>query len=536
MNDGATFANVLDRLSTRAPDSGLLLLGAAIATAVLSPVVWLLLRAVNVGLERATRLMLSQTAIEALLNSVALVAVVTAGSVILGVPLAVLTVRTDLPFRRSLTVLLTLPIVIPSYIGAFAFVSAFGPSGLVVDYAGWIEGILPTIYGFGGTALVLTLFIYPYVFIGTRAALLTFDVRLVEAARTLNTSRLEAFRRITLPRIVPGITAGALLVALYTLSDFGTPAIMHFDTFTRIIYVEYNTFGRGLAALLSIQLLAVTGVILAVESRIGGDAGDYASRFRGDPDAVRISLGRWRWPLFLFPVLVISLSIVVPLGVLLVWLVRSGTTYGIGPTFHVSYAINSVGVSAAAAILSTVVAIPVAYLATRREGTASLLIERATFVGYAMPGIVLGLSLVYFGAAYAPFLYQTIPLLVFAYIVRFLPQSVSTIRSSFLQIDPRLLEAARTLGEPPIRAFRRVTLPLVFPGIIAGAALVFLTTMKELPATIMLHPTGFDTIVTFIWLVQASGAYGRAAVPALVLVALSGLSMYFLLDRGRYDV
>lgn len=518
-------------------DTGLFLLVAAIAVAVLSPVAWLGLRAAGIGFDRTTRLLVRPAAIEALVNSVALVAVVTAGSIAIGVPLAVLVVRTDLPFRRFWTVAVALPIVIPSYIGAFAFVSAFGPSGLVAETMGGVAEYLPTIYGFGGAALVLTLFIYPYVFVGTRAALLTFDARFVEAARTLNHGHLDAFRRITLPRILPGIAAGALLVALYTLSDFGTPAIMHFDTFTRVIYVEYNTFARDLAALLSIQLLAVTALILAVESRVGSDDADaYTSRGRGGADAMRISLGRWRWPAMLFPALVVGFTLVVPLGVLLLWLVRTDPTYAGGPAFQWTYGLNSVGVSAAAALLATLAAVPVAYLAVHRADRVSSLFERATYVGYAMPGIVLGLALVYLGTSYVPLLYQTIPLLLFAYVVRFLPQSVSTVRSSFLQIDPALVEAARTLGHQPSQAFRRITLPLVAPGIVAGAALVFLTTMKELPATLMLHPTGFDTIVTYIWLVQGSGAYGRAAVPALLLVGLSGLSIFVLLYRGRFDV
>ncbi|MFB6267002.1 MAG: ABC transporter permease [Halodesulfurarchaeum sp.] len=530
-----------DVFEDRIPDSlglarrsALPLLGAAIAAAVLSPVLWLFLRAADIGLWRSLGLLVRPTAIEALVNSVALVVVVTAGSIALGVPLAVLTVRTDLPFRRFWTVVVSLPIVVPSYIGAFAFVSAFGPHGLLADALGPLGSSLPVIYGFEGAALVLTLFIYPYVYLGTRAALLSFDVRLVEAARTLDTGQWEAFRRITLPRIVPGIAAGALLVALYTLSDFGTPAIMHFDTFTRVIFVEYNTFARDLAALLSIQLLAVTALILAVESRVGSDQSDYASRFRGRGESMRLSLGRWRWPLTLLPATVALLALVVPLGVLVLWLFESGSAYG-GTQFQWSYVLHSVGLAAGAALLATAAAIPVAYLATQRAGLFSRLVERATYVGYAVPGIVLGLALVYLGSAHLPFLYQTIPLLLFAYLVRFLPQSVSTVRSSFLQLDPRLIEAARTLGQPPRRAFRRVTLPLILPGVIAGAALVFLTTMKELPATIMLHPTGFHTIVTFIWLVQGTGAYGRAAVPALLLVGVSGLSMVLILFRGRYD-
>ncbi|MFB6081402.1 MAG: ABC transporter permease [Halanaeroarchaeum sp.] len=533
VREGGLLGRAIDGSESISESTGLLLLAAAIAVAVLSPVVWLLLRATDIGSARILALLGSRAATEALVNSVALVAVVTTASVLVGVPLAVLTTRTDLPFRRFWTVAVSLPLVIPSYIGAFAFVSAFGPSGLLADALGVR---LPPIYGFVGAALVLTLFIYPYVFIGTRAALLTFDASLVEAARTLNHGRWGAFRRVTLPRIVPGIAAGALLVALYTLSDFGTPAIMHFDTFTRMIYVEFNTFARDMAALLSIQLLVVTAVILAIESRIGADdARAYASAERGGSETLQIRLGRWRWPAMAVPALVTTLTLVVPIGVLVLWMVRASPGYAGGFAFHWSYGFNSLWVSGVAAVIATLAAIPVAYLSTSREGVLSSLIERATFVGYAMPGIVLGLSLVYFGSSYAPWLYQTIPLLLFAYLVRFMPQAVGTVRSSLLQIDPKLVEASRTLGRSNLSTFRSVTLPLVLPGIAAGAALVFLTTMKELPATLMLHPTGFKTIVTYIWMVQGSGNYGSAALPALVLVAISGLSMFVILARGRYD-
>ena len=513
--------------------TGLVLLAGAIAALVLSPVVWVVLRTTAIGFDRAFALVTSPTSYDALLNSVALVVVVTGASILIGVPLAVLTTRTDLPFRRFWTVVVSIPLVLPSYIGAFAFVSAFGPHGILADA---LSVELPTIYGFFGAALVLTLFIYPYVYISTRAALLTFDASLIEAARTLNHGRFQAFRRVTLPRIVPGIASGGLLVALYTLSDFGTPAIMHFDTFTRMIYVEFNTFARDQAALLSVQLLAVTAVILAIENRIGSDDGHaYASSDRGGDEALRISLGRFRWLAMAFPAAIGVVTLVVPIGVLVYWLLGADPGFGGGYAFKWAYGFNSLSVSAVAALLATVAAVPIAYLATFRGGRLSTLFERATFVGYAMPGIVLGLALVYFGAAYAPFLYQTIPLLLFAYVVRFMPQSVGTIRSSFLQTDPKLIEAARMLGRSRIDTFREVTLPLVMPGIAAGGALVFLTTMKELPATLMLQPTGFETIVTYIWLVQGSGNYGSAAVPALALVGISALSMFVILARGRYD-
>ncbi|USZ68424.1 iron ABC transporter permease [Halorussus salilacus] len=511
------------------PRVALVLLAGAVAAAVTFPVAWLVLRSLEIGTQQALDLLVQSSTVEIVTNSIALVAAVTAGSVVVGVPLAVLTVQTDLPFRRFWTIVSALPLVVPSYIGAFAFVSAFGPRGQLTDLLAPL-GVteIPPIYGFHGAVLVLTLFTYPYVFLTTRAALISFDGTLVEAARTLNHGRWAAFRTVTLPRIAPGIAAGSLLVALYALSDFGTPAIMQFPVFTREIYV--SQWDRNFAALLSLQLLALAAVILALEKRVTDDErGAHASRGSG---SVRYSLGVWKLPALAFCALVAALCLVVPVGVLFVWLTRSGPGYaGGGFDFTWVYGLNSVYVALLAAGVATLAALPVAYLSGRSSSRLASLFERASYVGYATPGVVLGLALVYFASASAPAFYQTIPLLVFAYVVRFIPQAVGSVRSSVLQVDPKLTEAARTLGESPGRTFRRVTLPLIAPGVVAGAALVFLTTMKELPATLLLRPTGFETLVTYIWRVQEAGYYGQAAVPALVLVGVSALSMLVLLNQ-----
>jgi iron(III) transport system permease protein len=504
----------------------LTLVAGAVAAAVLAPLAWLVIASARVGPATAWTLLTRPTTVEVFVNSVLLVGVVTTASIALAVPLAYLTVRTNLPFRRFWTVAVSMPLVVPSYVGAFAFVSAFGPYGLASDLLG-VEQI-PSIYGLGGASLVLTLYTYPYVYITTRAALLSLDTTLVDAARTLRHTRLEAFRRVTVPRIRPAVAAGALLVALYTLSDFGTPAIMRFDAFTRVIYVEFNTFGRDLASLLSLQLVAVTVVILALESRVRGSDPVYADRQGNRADRVR--LGKWRWPAMLLPALVSGVALVVPVAIFATWLLQGGSDVASALAFKPE------GVSAAAAAGATAAGLPVAYLAARHRSRLAGVIERATYVGYAVPGVVMGLALVFFGASYLGAIYQTLPLLVFAYVVRFLPQAVGSTRASFLQVNPKLPEAARTLGRSSVGAFRSVTLPLVAPGLLGGAALVFLTTMKELPATLLLRPTGFETLVTHIWKVQKSGHFGHAAVPALVLVVVSAASMLVILSQEGYDV
>jgi iron(III) transport system permease protein len=519
-----------NRLSNRIESLILAALAGTVAACVILPLTWLFLEAATIDPERAWSLLFRQATLDIVLNSLLLMALVTGFSILLGVPLAYLTTRTDLPFRRFWSVAVALPLVVPSYLGAFAFVSAFGPRGEFHDLLAPL-GIqrLPEIYGFPGATFVITLYTFPYVYLTTRGALISFDTRLVDAARTLNHDRWRAFKRVTLPHLRPAIAAGGLLSALYAVSDFGTPAIMRLPVFTRQIYVEYRAFGQGYAALLSLQLLVIVLAVLALERwvRPGDDVhGSGTSRAEKPP----VRLGKWRWPAMALPASIVGLALVVPLWIFGLWLVTAGRSRpSLG--FQWSYAFNSVGVAAAAAFVAILASLPVAYYAARSDSPLATVFERATYVGFAVPGIVLALALVYFGTRLVPWFYQTIPLLVFAYVIRFMPQSVGSIRTSTLQTDTTLFEAAKTLGESSLGAFRRVTLPLIAPGIVAGGALVFLTTMKELPLTIILRPAGFDTLVTQIWKARKGFNLEYVAVPALILIVVSGLSLLVLLSQ-----
>jgi iron(III) transport system permease protein len=512
------------------PPLGITLVSGAIAAAMVFPLTWLFLEAVTVEPGRARSLLFRSEAREILVNSLLLMGLVTVFSIMLGVPLAYLTVRTNLPFRRFFTVAVALPLVVPSYVGAFAFVSAFGPYGefqtLLAPLG--VERV-PEIYGFRGATIVITLYTYPYVYLTTRAALLSFDDSLIDAARTLNHGRLSSFRRVTLPQVRPAIAAGSLLAALYAISDFGTPAIMQLPVFTRQIYVENRLANVEYSALLSLQLISVVLVVLALEWWVRSE-GTGSSDGSGRATS-RIDLGYLRWPATLFPIGVLTVAIVVPVWILLRWMQTGDNSFRTDLAFEWTYALNSLSLALAAATVAVVLAIPVAYFAANHDSRLATLFERATYVGFAVPGVVLGLALVYFGTGYAPALYQTVPLLVFAYVVRFLPQAVGSTRTTLLQIDSHLVEAGRVLGESSFSAFRRITLPLARSGIVAGAALVFLTTMKELPATLILRPTGVETLATQIWRVQDSALYQHAAVPALLLLGVSALSMVVLLAQ-----
>ncbi len=508
----------------------LTLSSAVVALLVVTPMFWIVREAITVDATRAYGLIASSQTASITLNSIVLMAFVTTFSILLGVPLAMLTTRTDLPYPHVWTVVAALPLVIPSYIGAIAFVSMFGSGGEIDTLLGMT---IPRIDGLPGAVFIITLYTYPYVFLTTRAALLSMDTSLVDAARTLNAGRWEAFRRVTLPQIRPGIAAGALLAALYAVSDFGTPAFMQARVFTSTIYWEFGGFAVEYAALLALQLVAIVAVILVIEAGIGRDEDASGGSSRGDI----VRLGRWRWPAMGFVTTLGTVTIVVPIVIFLNWLFRSRGDPIPSLQFHPEFAINSVYLALLAALVACLFALPVAYYSGRTNSMFSRILERATYIGFAVPGIVIGLALVFLGTRTLPSLYREgVLLLVFAYVVRFLPQAVGTVRSSVLQIDDSTIEAARTLNAGRIETFRRVTLPTIAPGVVAGAVLVFLTTMKELPMTLMLQPIGMDTLVIIIWDAQAALAYRYAAIPALLLVLISGLSMLVLLRQEGSSV
>ncbi|HKG35943.1 MAG TPA: iron ABC transporter permease [Solirubrobacterales bacterium] len=473
----------------------------------------------------------SRTA-EMAIRSLGLAATVTATAVAVAVPLAWLTTRTDLPARRLWATLTTLPLVIPSYIGAYLFIAALGPKGALQDL---LEPLgvdrLPSLYGFPGAWLVLTLFTYPLVLITVRAALARLDPMLEEAARGMGRSPAEVFRTVVLPQLFPAIGAGALLVALYVLSDFGAVSLLRFDSFTREIYISYTaSFDRTGAAALGALLVAMTVAILWLYGRMRRRL-EY---HRVGPGAARpqraVSLGRWRWPALGFCAMVTLVALVIPVAVLVYWATKSLSS-GVDASTLVTNAGHSLLAGTLAAAAAGTSALVVALLAVR-GGRFGTLVERLSYSGYALPGIVIALALIYFGIRVAEPLYQTLAMLIFALSVHYLPLAVGASIAALLQVSPRTEEAARLLGRGPVAVFRTVTTPLVRGGLLAGAALVFLHAIKELPATLLLAPIGFDTLATEIWNQTGSGFFEAAAIPSLVLLAVAAPPLYLLSEKG----
>ena len=508
----------------------------AVALLMILPLAYLIIRTASAG-ETALALLVRPRTGWIILNSLSLAGTVTGASIMLSVPLAWLMTRTDLPGRRIWSVLTVLPLVLPSYVAGYTLVAALGPRGILQEALAGPFGIqrLPEIYGFGGAALALTLCSYPYMLLSVRAALRGLDPACEEAARGLGQNSWTTFFRVTLPQLRPAIGAGSLLVALYTLSDFGAVSLLQFETFTRAIYVQYQgSFDRALAAALALVLVAFTAALLVIEARTRGRMRQARSGVGAARLARPVALGRWRWPALIMCGLVVLIALAMPIGVLLYWLAR-GLAAGEIARVAWTVAANSAAVSLLAAAGAVLASLPLAMLAVRYPGWLTGAIERFSYAGYALPGIVIALALVFFGANYAGFLYQTLVMLVIAYVVRFLPQAIGASRTALQQISPNIEDAARGLGRSPRQVVTSITMPLARPGLLAGGALVFLTAMKELPATLLLSPIGFETLATSIWHATSSAQFARAALPALLLVAVSAIPTALMTRRESQE-
>ncbi len=505
---------------------------AAVALAALIPVVYLVVRSAGAGSEWTDILWRANTA-AVFGRTFLLIAVVTAISVAVAVPVAWLTVKSNIPLRRVLSVASVLPLVLPSFVMATTVIEMYSPRGVL---QGWLSmfGVerLPDIYGLGGATLVLVLMTYPYVLLTVRGALRRMDPALEEAARAMGYGPVHTFRAVTLPMLRPAIAGGSLLVALYTLSDFGGVALLRYQTFTSTIMIQYeSSIDRTLAAVLSLVLVVVAVLLLLGEGFTRGSGAYHRSTVGVVRAARRIDLGRWRWTgvaVVAFPVLI---GLVVPVGVLVHWLAR-GLINDQQLLPLLIPARNSLFVSLLAALATVAAALPVVILAVRFRSRLSRFIERSTYIGFGLPGVVVALSLVFFGINVARPLYQSIWLLVFAYGVLFLPASIGALRSSLLQVNPRIEEAAQGLGRSQWRVIFSVTIPLVMPGAFAGGAMVFLLTMKELPATLILSPIGYRTLSTSIWSAASEAYFAITAAAALLLVLVAGVPTAYLTLRG----
>ena len=473
---------------------------------------------------------LSRRTLDPLRNTLVLATSVAVSASVLGTAIAWLTVRTDVPGRRLWAAVAPLPLVFPSFVGAFALVSSTARGGLVDELLGPAGITPPRIEGFVGAWMVLTLFTYPYVLLPVAARLGALPRSLEESARLLGRRPVAVFRTVVLPQISGAVRAGALLVFLYTVSDFGAVQLMRYDTLTRVIY-STRVLDRTTSLALSLLLGVLAVVVVVVERALARRAPVVESVRAREP--LVMPLGRWRWPACVALVGAVVAALVGPLASLVLWASRDREPLGDALRALVGPAGNTATVAVITALVAVAAVLPVAYLTVRHRSSAGAAANGLVVGAFALPGLVIALALAR-GTLQVPglgALYQTFPLLVFAYVVHFGAQSLRASQVAVAAVPRRLDDAARMLGANRARRFVTIDVPLMLPGLAAGAGLVLLSTMKELPATLLLRPFGFDTLATRIWTATEEAALPAAGLASLVLVAVSAVLTWLLVVR-----
>jgi iron(III) transport system permease protein len=492
---------------SRAIPGVLLALAAAVAVLLAIPLCFLLVQAAQSGWGALRPVLFRQLTGQLLWNTVRLTVVVTLLCAVIGTLAAWVVERTDLPGRRLWTVLFVLPLAVPDFVESF----------------GWVS-VAPWLRGYFGAVLVMTLAVYPLVFLPVSASLRNADAAQEEVARSLGVGRLRTFWRVTVGQARLAILGGSLLVALVLLAEYGAFEILGYRTFTTEIYTEYlNGFDPPAASALSLVLVLLSLFLLFGEgaSRGEGRVARTASLTARPP--FRHRLGRATPGTLAGAFALVALALGVPVGAIVYWLFH-GQGVAVASSSAASAAWHTIAYSASAGVLATVLALPVALLSVRHPGRSSRLLERSTYLVLGIPGILIALGLVYFSQRYFfGLLYQSSLLLVVAYSIMFFPLALVAVRTSLAQSPPRLEEAARSLGTTRLSVFTRVTLPLIAPGLAAAFSLVFLEAATELTATLVLHPTGVETLATQFWSFQTNLSYGQAAPYAALIIVIAAV-------------
>jgi iron(III) transport system permease protein len=486
-----------------------------VALAVVTPLVFLVVQAVQTGWATLQPLLFRSLTEQLLWNTIRLTVVVTAACAVLGTLLAWFLERTDLPLRRIWAVLVVIPLGIPDFVVSF----------------GW-RAIFPSFGGFWAAVMVMTLAVYPLVFLPVAASLRNADPAQEEVARGLGAGRVRTFWRVTVGQARIAVLGGSVLVGLVCLAEFGAFEILGFRTLTTEAYTEF-TVGFNTAAGCAFSLiLVVLGVGLLSGEAAARGHGRSARLGSGSARALRPRpLGRTTALVFVAVLGLVVLALGVPVGSIL-WLILQGGSSSVPGVSIWSAAATTFGYGTAAGLVATIGALPIALLSVRHPGRRVRALERTSMLILAVPGIVVALTAAYVTNRYVDGRwYQTTPLLIVVYAVMFFPMAVVSVRAAVARAPLGLEEVGRSLGVTRRSVFWRVTLPLIGPGLVAAFCLVFLETATELTATLVLIPTGAHTLSTEFWSEQSNLDYSSAATYAGMMVLVAAVPSYVL---GRW--
>ena len=487
---------------------------------------------------------------ELLGNTFALIVGVGLGVTVMGTGLAWLVTMYRFPGRPLFAWLLILPLAMPAYVIGFVFLALFdytGPVQRSLRQAFGSQVWFPDIASYGGVVLVMTLVLYPYVYMLARAAFLEQSETTLEAARILGAHRVVVFWKVILPLARPSIVVGVTLALMEALADFGTVAIFNYATFTRAVYrVWFGLFNRAAATELASLLLLFTLLLYFLERSQRGRARFYQTTGRVRPIIPR-QLQGWRaWLASGIASGVVGVAFILPVTQLLVWTVRTAGALDYDARYP-TFLLNTLTLAAITAMVAVTAAVIVAYGSRLSSSRVVGVFGRIASMGYALPGSVIAVGVLLPLAfidqtvdaflranwAYSSGLLLTGSMvgLVFAYVVRFLAVSYQTVEASLIKITPSMDMAARSLGATPGRLLRRIHIPLIRTGLTSAAILVFVDVMKEMPATLLLRPFGYDTLAMRVWQLTSESLWELAALPALTIVA-AGMLPVLILTRS----
>lgn len=466
------------------------------------PLVYILLRAAQMGFANLVNVLFRDRTLELISNSLALTAAVCFTSMTIGTMQAWLCSRTDLNWKRFYQAVAILPLAMPSYVLAYAWLSVSSSTS-----------------GFYGSWLVLSICTSPYVFLAVSAAFARHNGASEEVARTLGKTQVQVARSITWPAIRPSVLGSGLLVALYTLSDFGAVSLMRYDTFTRAIYNAYRaSFDRDAAAVLALILIVLTIALIAIERRFTPIRVTKSNdQFR----VMRTELKQWKKFAHAGLGFWFLLGVLVPISSIIYWTIVGQSKSDTGEIARALLNTLSYGISGG--LIVAICGLAIAILVVRYRGLFTSRIEQVVLVTHALPGVVVALSFVFIVNQSLPLLYQTSALVIIAYIALFLPNAVAVLKVPISQVAIGIEEVSRTLGSSQMQTIRRVVIPAAGPGILSAIAFVSLTVIKELPATLILRPTGIETLATRLWSATSVNAFSAAAPYALLLIVVAGI-------------
>ncbi|HSA61230.1 MAG TPA: iron ABC transporter permease [Nitrospiraceae bacterium] len=471
---------------------------------------------------------------ELLGNTVSLAGVVALLTLFVGISTAWMVTRFDFRGRWIWEIALVLPLAMPTYVLAYIYNYLLGFGGPVEHLWQTVAGPQARIFSpqsFWGATLVMALDTFPFVYLLTRSALLSLNVSFEEVARTCGASHIQTMWRVTLPLLRPSIVAGVALVILYVVSDFGAVSLLRYQTLTYAVFQQMTGRSDNTAAsILSILLVVLALVFLLTERWFRHKSRFYQTtgRYRAPQ---RIRCGWAKTAAFTaYLAAIVGAAFGLPAFLLAQWSLSPEARAILDARFF-GFVWNSTMLSALAASAGVLVGLPLAYLASRKPTWLNIGCLQAAYAGYVLPGPVAALAVLVLFLKLMPIFYGTVIVLIVAYVLHFLPAGLQSLEPALQQITPNLEEVARTLGLGVRETWRRVTLPLIRNGFIVAWVLMFLQTMKELPATLLLRPVGFDTLAIRVWL-EASEEYYQLAAPSALLIVLVGLpALVLLLSR-----